>query len=292
MKVVKLDSIGQCDQIKHFLDNIRRSCEKYKDNKVYLFGPIVENVNIKKDFESFDNLHILKTRKEIVREINKISSDSIVIYSPQGYFLDLDVKLKEKKIKVIDESCKEFKKLIRAISKALKNKRQIFYIGTENSFEKDIVLNISNKIKFIDYRELNINVKVNDNAIVFNQPTLNEFYINRVYGKLRESNPSIELASQICPKIVERQNNILSNTNSDFTLIIGENDTNETNLYLELSRLLNPDSKRLVFENLDDVIHFENENGFARDKKYALTSTISIDENELDEIYRYLKGLK
>ncbi len=292
MKVVKLDSIGQCDQIKHFLDNIRKSCDKYQDNKVYLFGPVVENINIKKEFESFHNLQILKTRKEIVQKVNKITPDSVVIYSPQGYFLDIDTKLKEKKIKIIDESCKEFKKLIRLINKALKNKRQVFYIGTNDSFEKDIVLNISNKIKFIDYRELNVDMKVNDNAVVFNQPTLNEFYINRVYGKLRAINPNIELASQICPRIIERQNNILSSQNCDFTIIIGENDTNETNLYLELSRLLNPDSKRLVFENLDDVTKFEKENGFSRDKKYALTSTLSIDENELEEIYRYLKKLK
>lgn len=255
MKITKSKYLGYCVGVKNAIKKAVSIKEEHPDQDVFLYGELVHNLDTI-EYLKKKELKFIPDKKE---ELEKLSSDSIVIFSAHGHKKEDEQLLKSKGIEFYDLTCSVIKNITKIINADIKVGQKIAYIGKKGHKEAEAVLSMSDKIQFIDYKEPNANINLSlKNTNLYCQSSLSKFQVEKIISdlKLDHDYEGFKFINTLCPNISERQEEIKNlDEEYDLVLIVGDPLSSNANELYETA-FKNKKIKRALLAPLANLVDF------------------------------------
>lgn len=284
MKVIKAEVMGFCEGVKLAIQKTIKAREEI-DGDMYLLGNLVHNEQLMQDIKSL-NINIVKdgSLKEKIEKIN----NGTIIFSAHGHDEKLDELARNKGLKVISTTCPRVKLTINKIKEEIENNNTIIYIGIKGHPEANAILSISDKIIFIDYKNVNIPTLNISSPHVFNQTTLSLFELSSIHEKIKEKYKNPIIHNDICTATTKRQNALLNIDDSiNYVLIIGDKLSSNTLRLFELCKNKYANKEILFVSCLEELLEYKLDNK----ESIFVTAGASTPDNIIEPIINYLSNL-
>ncbi len=284
MEIELLKPIGYCNGVKKAIDLVNQVKEIEKDKNIYIFGSLAHNENLVK----YLNDNNIKSLKYDIKELERLDSNSVVIFSAHGHSKIAEEILRNKLINYYDATCFNIERNNTLIS-YYHSSIPLIFIGKENHEETLTALSYSNVYLYditnkIDYSKLDLNKEY----IVINQTSLKEIDIIKAHNDLSKNIKKLNILDTSCGLIKQRLENLKKiNKSTTIILIIGSKTSSNTiELYNQAKRLY-PNKKVYMINSINDI-NFE-----INDLDYiSISSGCSSDINDINEIVEYIKKQK
>lgn len=279
---------GYCTGVKRAIEIAKEAKKKYKSNNVYVLGMLVHNQKV---IDELNLLNIItlspKNEKDKIDLINKLKAGDVLIFTAHGHDKNLELIAQKKQIITIDATCPIVNKNIKKIKEAIKNKKEILYLGESNHPETNAYLSISDKVQFIDIGLPFIYQKTtNIEKVLISQTTLNINDLFYIESKLKNIDTSISSIEEVCSTTRERQSSVLSiPIESNIIIVIGDKRSSNSKRLFELAKSSHPSSKCLFINDKNELRNFN----FKNSNDIYLVSGASTPPELIDDIYNFIK---
>lgn len=283
MIINKIEPQGYCGGVKKALNDVYKAIDDPNTPKpIYLLGAIIHNEHVINDLISKGVILVEDKKKRRVDLIQQIHSGTIV-FSAHGVCPEVYKIAKEKKLHILDTTCKNVLIVHERIKKHLDLGYTCFYIGTKSHPEAEGVLGISNKIILInsisDLEQINVTTPV----YVTNQTTLSIYQTNLIYEYIQNNFKNAIIDNKICNATTIRQKAILEQNPVDLSLVIGDKTSSNTNKLVEASKSIG--IKTFLIEDKSQI----NEIDLTNVNTISISSGASTPSYIVDEVIEILE---
>ena len=282
MEIKRIIPSGYCKGVINAINIVKKTKEKYPDEKIYVLGMIVHNSYV---VSSLNKLGIItlddnsKSKEELLDEIK----EGVVIFTAHG----ISDKIKEKAIKkglvCIDATCVDVLKNKELIKSYLNKDYDILYFGKDKHPEAEAILSISDKIHLIgnekDIDNLNI---TNNKIVVTNQTTMSYLELDDLLKKVKEKYPNIIIEKEICNATSSRQKALSEIKNGEVLYVVGDKKSNNTNKLVSLGQ------KNFKKVYLISDVSMINKKDLININKVYVSAGASTPPHLIDEVIEYL----
>lgn len=230
-KITIAKSAGFCFGVKRAVDTVYEQIEQNeKDNSVYTYGPIIHNEEVVKDLES-KGVKVIHT----LEELNESSKGTIIIRS-HGVSKDIQDKIRNTNLNIVDTTCPFVKKIHRIVSEESANGRHIIIIGDPTHPEVKGILGWANgPVTVIESTEDAEKFVLEDDKklCIVAQTTFSYKKFKDLVEIISKKGYDILVLNTICNATEERQTEARElATQSDAMIVIGgKNSSNTQKLY-------------------------------------------------------------
>lgn len=276
MEITKLTPRGFCKGVVNAIHIINKALENNTYKKpIYMLGNIVHNKNVVEAFKS-KGIIILdgESRVEMLKKIN----EGTVIFTAHGVSDEVRNIATMKGLDIVDATCKDVKKTHDVIKEKLLEGYLLLFYGKENHPETEGIIGISDEIILItDKTDLSTLPKYSGKIIITNQTTMSFLDVIKIYNKLKEIYPQLELVDEICNATRRRQEAVINAEGYDLIIVVGDKLSNNTKMLKELA---SNKTKAIQVETLNDLKNIDLSNF----NKIAITAGASTPKSILEEI--------
>ena len=254
MKVTILEPSGYCAGVERAMNLAIETKKKNPHERVVILGMLVHNKASLKVLKK----HHIKTiyRKDCSLEqlATMIKKPSLVILSAHGHSEKVEKILLSNGHKIIDSTCPFVKNSFKEISKAVKEKKKIFYIGVENHPESTAALSISNNVTLIDIKHPVIPSDIKEEILVISQTTLSKYETEEVNNLIKKAYPKATFTNSICDASTRRQDSIKKISNdTDLIYIVGDANSNNSKTLYSLAKQMHKNMAVKQIETAKDI---------------------------------------
>ena len=285
MEIKRIIPSGYCKGVINAINIVKKTKEKYPDEKIYVLGMIVHNSHV---VSSLNKLGIItlddnsKSKEELLDEIKK----GVVIFTAHG----ISDKIKEKAIKkgliCIDATCVDVLKNKELIKSYLNKDYDILYFGKDKHPEAEAILSISDKIHLISNEKDIDNLNITNNKIVVtNQTTMSYLELDDLLKKVKEKYPNIIIEKEICNATSSRQKALSEIKNGEVLYVVGDKKSNNTNKLVSLGQ------KNFKKVYLISDVSMINKKDLININKVYVSAGASTPPHLIDEVIEYLSKL-
>ena len=124
--IICAKTAGFCFGVKRAVELVFSQVEEHKEDQVYTYGPIIHNGEVIKALEE-KGVMILHSKAEL-EEVH----GGVVVIRSHGVEKAIYDLLEEKKVKVVDATCPDVKKIHRIVREESKNGKWVIILGNPN----------------------------------------------------------------------------------------------------------------------------------------------------------------
>ena len=216
-------------------------------------------------------------KKGVIFETNieKIPTDSVLVFSAHGVSPDFKEKCKKKKLKIIDATCPLVNKVHQEAKRFAAQGYKIFFIGHKYHQEAQGTLGVV-EMQLIETKEDANKIEPENlsktKAVCLTQTTLSLDETHIIIKTLKSKIPHLEVPKDICYATKNRQNAVKTLAKrGDFLIVIGSKNSSNSNRLVDTAT--SQGCKSGLFDNVEaipeDVYKYE---------KVGLTSGASVPE--------------
>ena len=140
------------------------------------------------------------------------------------------------------------------ILNAIKNGKEVFYIGVKDHPEAVAALSLSEKVHFIDIKNPRIPNIEQKSLLVISQTTLARFEVRELCDKIKQVYKDAEFLDGICNASTKRQEALMNlNEDIDMVYIVGGLNSNNSKTLFNLAKELYPNKQVKLIQNSNDI---------------------------------------
>ncbi len=223
MKITVAPSAGFCFGVKRAINLAIDSASKF-DSELNTLGPIIHNPQV---------VSQLKDKKIFpVDTVDEIKSDKVIIRS-HGIKSDVENKILQKNITIIDATCPFVKRSQEYIKKAFREGYFIIMVGDDKHPEVQSVISFADsaRYKVVNRMEELEQLKFNEKIALISQTTQDiNFYLSIICEVFKKTTKEIIVFNTICDatKLKQEEAALLS-SESDIMIVVGGYNSANTN---------------------------------------------------------------
>ena len=254
MEVSILEPSGYCAGVEHAMKIAIQTKDKNPSKNVVVLGMLVHNQDSLKELEKHDIKTIYKQNCSYEQLIDEIKEKSVVILTAHGHAKAIEEKLIKNGHEVVDATCPFVKQSFVSILKAIKENKEVLYIGVKNHPEANAALSLSEKVHLIDINNPILPNLSSNSVLVISQTTLSRFEVENIYLMIINHYNDVEFLDGICNASTKRQE-ALMNLSDDVQLIyvVGGANSNNSKTLFNLSTKLYPNKQVRLIQNANDI---------------------------------------
>ena len=254
MKVTILEPSGYCAGVEHAMETAIRTKEENPFKNVVVLGMLVHNEDSLKELEKHGIKTIYRQNCSYQQLIDHILEPSIVILTAHGHTKAVEDKLLKRGHKIVDATCPFVKQSFVNIINAIKNGKEVFYVGVKDHPEAVAALSLSEKVHFIDIKNPRIpNIK-QKSLFVISQTTLSRFEVQELCDKIKQVYKDAEFLDGICNASTKRQEALMNlSKDIDMVYIVGGLNSNNSKTLFNLAKELYPNKQVKLIQNSNDI---------------------------------------
>ncbi len=287
MKVYQIVPRGYCKGVVNAIKIAKEYRNQYPDTPIYILGMIVHNQYIV-DALTHLGIHTVakkgKTRLELLDEIDQ----GIVIITAHGAGDDVFQKAKNKGLIVVDATCKDVIKTHQLIKNAIKEHKEVLYIGKKGHPESEGALAIDHqKIHLIEDKNdiLKYTSYPDVHYVVTNQTTMSLWDVHDICQVALESLKNVEILKETCNATMIRQKAMTTIPKEvDIIYVVGDPHSNNTT---RLAMIAKQNSNAVV--KLIETVHDININDLKQKDYAAVTAGASTPTYLTSQVIEYLE---
>lgn len=285
MNVVKADTLGYCMGVRRAVESAEVALKEYKDKKVYSLGPLIHNTVALEELTE-KGLFILDEK-----DIDSLSSDSVVVIRAHGISTKVRNKLIEKRAVIIDATCPRVTVSQNRVAEYSEKGYVIILAGDKGHAEvegirgyaKDsfyCVQNLAEAEALI--HETGVSNSFEKKYLLLCQTTFSPVEFEKISSCLKAKMDSIEIINTICPATRQRQDALerLCMTVDGVVVVGGKKSANTIRLYQKASQLV------------ENAVHIEKASeipdSFRNLKTVGVTAGASTPDNVIEEVVKSL----
>ena len=254
MKVTILEPSGYCAGVEHAMKVAIKTKDKNPSKSVVVLGMLVHNQDSLKELEKHRIKTIYKQNCSYEQLIDEIKESSVVILTAHGHAKVIEEKLLKNGHEIVDATCPFVKQSFVSILDAIKNGKEVFYIGVKNHPEANAALSLSEKVHLIDIKECLVPEVYCKSPVVISQTTLSRFEVMELCGLIKKSYPGAEFLDGICNASTKRQEALMNlSEDVDLVYIVGGANSNNSKTLFNLAKKLYPNKQVKLIQNADDI---------------------------------------
>jgi 4-hydroxy-3-methylbut-2-en-1-yl diphosphate reductase len=272
--------------------NAIKMAEQVKFNNptrpVAILGMLVHNeevINRLQDKGIFTLYDTTKTHEQLLEDINPTT---IIIFSAHGHKHNLEKIAKRRGITYYDATCSRVVRNHDLIKAALKENKQVIYIGKLKHPETIASLAIDPSIVLYDIHEKfsYSSTSPSKPTFVINQTTLSFLEIQPIHRSLEKFYKNITINEEICSATRLRQQAVIDiPKEADLIYIVGSPHSSNTEKLVEIAKKTHPNAHVYRINNLSDI----HETDLKDRKLVAIAAGASTPPEITQEIVKYLK---
>lgn len=285
MEILKIEPQGFCYGVKRAIKIAYDTRKQYPNEKIYVLGMLVHNAFVVEELNQLNIITLdtsIKSKDELIDEI----SEGVLILTAHGTSNNIKQKAIDKGLIVIDAICFDVLKTANVIKNALKNEKEVLYIGKKGHPEAQAMLSIDEeRIHLISTKEDLKDIDLNKEYICTCQTTLSFLDVKDLMEEMKLKTNKIEFIPEICSATRKRQEAIINAKDLDAIIVVGDPLSNNTTQLMKLaSKVTNHtfkvESKKEI--NINDFLTFN---------KIGITSGASTPSYLVDEIIELLSQI-
>ncbi len=291
-EIIRANQMGFCFGVKEAIDEVNRYVDLNK-GKVYVVGMLVHNEFVISGLMKRGVIFI--DEKDILVGISPLKRGDLVIIRAHGTTLDVQKKLLELEVKLIDMAC--------VYVKSARNQLEIWenrgyrpiFIGDKNHIEvKGIASHGKNVLIYESYEELlHSSIDKNEKYVFLFQTTFNRFVFELISEYVNNSFSDFKILKTICGATHQRQQSIEElATKVDVVFIIGSELSSNTKKLYSISKNLNNNTFLLGKEDdLDEKMLLNSSKIGISAGASTPNELVLIVENKIKEIFYKKEGM-
>ena len=237
MKTYLANPSGYCQGVSRAIALALSFKKKYPDKPCYALGALVHNETVVEELKKYGIVSLMENISN-EEKIKKLPKGCALIFSAHGHDKKLEELLKRKDIVYLDATCPIVELSSANIKKAIKEGRQVIYVGTPNHPETVAMLSIDKEVHlFQDIMEDMKEVIKDKTPFVSSQTTLSVYELNNIFKKIKETFPGAIFQKEICQETKIRQDAVRKLPNDvDVVFVVGGKDSSNTKKLYELAK--------------------------------------------------------
>lgn len=221
-----------------FCYGVQRAYDLSKENiqgTVYMFGPLIHNPQIVKEFE--------EKGVKIIQDIQKLKPKDTVILRAHGVSNGLRKKLEKQKVRIVDGTCPFVTKAHLLAENFINQGLKLVIIGDQNHPEiKGIYEDFPTAIVIKDFQAIqNQNFLPTDQLGIICQTTIQLLEVEKIVEALKQKTTKVFFENTICNATHEKQASAKKLAqNMDLMLVVGGKNSNNTQMLYEICQKICP----------------------------------------------------
>ncbi len=237
MKVIPVVPRGYCKGVVRAIALALQTRQQYPDENITICGMIVHNQYVvnaleKAGIKTVDEPGL--TRCELIDQI----PSGIMLITAHGISEQARRKALDKGLKVIDATCEDVIRTHDMIKKALKEHKEVLYIGKSGHPEAEGTLAIDEKHIHLITGEDDLDALDKDLPyVITNQTTMSMLDISRLFTKAQRLLKNLEVLPETCQATYARQTALMNLAEEiDLVIIVGDPRSNNTTRLADIAR--------------------------------------------------------
>ena len=286
MDVKIIEPSGYCKGVANAFKLAKEVSQKHPNKNIVVLGELVHNEDALKELADLHIKTMYKNDSSYLDMVDMLKGDDIVILTAHGHPYEVEEKLLKRGIKYYDATCPFVKLAHDEISRNIKDKHQVIYIGKKNHPEALSALSLSNDVILYEIKDgMNKSLITDESPLLISQTTFSKLDINRIEEELKEDYPSLRFAKSVCNASLLRQEALLNiEKDIEAIIVVGGKNSNNTKTLYNLALTHFPCAKILYVQNKDEV----NKKDLIGLSRIAIISGTSSPRYILEEISDYL----
>lgn len=238
MEVIKITPRGYCHGVVTAMNIVAKALDDPTVVRpLYLLGEIVHNRLITNAFSEAGLTTLLNgsNRRELLEQVDS----GTIIITAHGIDPNLIVMAQEKNLDIIDATCSDVHKTHDIIKSRLSDNYYIFYVGKKNHPEPEGAIGIDPQRVLLITNEKDIDNLTGTfpKICITNQTTMSMWDVQNLMNYAKKKYPHLEIINEICKATSQRQQaTFLQAKEADLTLVVGDQNSNNTNKLVEVSK--------------------------------------------------------
>ena len=254
MKVEVLEPSGYCAGVEHAMDIAIKTKAENPSKNVVILGMLVHNQDSLKQLENHGIKTIYKKDCSYEQLIDEITEPSVVVLTAHGHTKRIEEKLLEKGHTIVDATCPFVKQSFVSILNAIKEGKEVLYIGVKNHPEAIAALSLSDKVHLFDVEEPIIKTDFKKSLLVISQTTLSKFEVAKISDEIRGLYPNAEILDGICNASTKRQEALMNlSEDVDLIYVVGGLNSNNSKTLFNLAKSLYLNKQVRLIQNAEDI---------------------------------------
>ena len=285
MQVLSLTPRGYCHGVVYAINTVRKLAHNAHIKKpIHILGMIVHN---KKIVEDLDALGVKTLHEKGVSRIDLLDriDEGTVVFTAHGVSEQVRKKAEEKKLDIIDTTCKDVTKSQDTMKTYLDDGYHVIFIGKKDHPESETARSLGENVHIVtdekDIETLNID---SEKIALTNQTTMSMFDIYSISEALKDKYPSLILIEEVCNATKTRQLAVKTQPGDvDHCFVVGDKYSNNSNKLVEVS--LQAGINATLIESVEDI----DINKLMLINKASVTSGASTPTKVTSEVIRFLR---
>lgn len=254
MKVILIEPNGYCAGVANAISLAYKTKEQNPDRKVVVLGMLIHNEDSLKELDKAGISTIYKKDTELVNLIDEIEENSIVILTAHGHKKEVEDKLKSRHLEYVDTTCPFVKLTFSEITKSIKDKHEVIYIGKKNHPEAEAALSLSSHVHLLDVSNPILPVIKDESPLIINQTTFSHYEIEKLIELIKHTYPKANIFKSVCDASTRRQEALLHLPKDvELIYVVGGKNSNNAKTLFELAKTNYPNALVKLIQNQDDI---------------------------------------
>jgi len=290
MNVYVTNPHGYCMGVVNAIKIAERTKFENPHRPVAILGMLVHNEEVIERLQKkgiFTIYDTTKSHKELLQDINPAT---IVIFSAHGHVTELEDIAKARGLTFVDATCSRVTRNHDLIKDALKEGKQVIFIGKRGHPETTAAVSIDNSIILLDIKDKfkYQGLDLAKETFVLNQTTLSFLELKPIHQDLTRVFPHITINEEICSATRLRQQAVLDiPPHADLIYIVGSSYSSNTEKLVEVAKKSHPRAQVYRINTVDDI----HSSDLINKKLVAVGAGASTPPELTEEIIAYLRKL-
>ena len=287
MKIEILEPFGYCAGVDRAI-NLAFECKKdHPHQKIVVLGMLVHNQDTLSELAKAGIDTLYEENVSLVELIDKVDKNSIVILTAHGHSEEVEDKLHRLNIPFIDATCPFVTLTENVIKKAIKENRDVLYLGKKNHPEANAALSISDKVHLIEPKNVQLDAKY-VHPLVISQTTFSNEEIAFAINSIKREIKDAQVVESICNASTLRQNALKELDQSvELIYVVGGKNSNNTKTLFEIASKSHPNAKVFMIQNASEI----NKKDLLGLNYVAISSGASTPKEITIEVQKTIKSL-
>lgn len=279
---------GCCQGVKSAIKLVEMVKANHPHDKIYILGMLVHNDEVVQHLTTLGVISLYskdKTLEELLLQIEK----GVVIFTAHGHSKKLEEIAINKKLFFYDATCPFVRTNHNLIEKALKDNREVIFIGKKNHPETEACLSYGKGIILYDTNlGMDYQKVTSSNPIVLTQTTLSILELKEIYNDIKNHYPNAQIMHEVCNSTRIRQTSLLDGPkDSDLVVIVGSNTSSNSNKLREIAEVTYLNAKILQIDTLEQLKEYD----LKAHKKAVIAAGASVFNATVEKIISYIQSI-
>lgn len=253
MKIEIIEPFGYCAGVDRAIRLALTTKKHNRSKEVVILGMLVHNQDALESLLKKGIRTIFEPNKSLIELVDLIPNDAIVILTAHGHSKEVEKKLKSRHLNFVDATCPFVVSTFNEIKRAVKEHRDVIYLGKENHPEANAALSLSKHVHLCDPKNVRVPNSLNK-PLVINQTTFSQREILEANREIQTIIPNAEIARSICGASTHRQNGLINlSDEAELIYVVGGKNSNNTNTLIEIAKETHPNAKVIGIQNKNDI---------------------------------------